>query len=59
VLRDLLNHGAIVNTADMDGVTPPYVVSQDENVEILRDLLNHGSNAKQFRSVAKFAESWR
>jgi ankyrin repeat protein len=44
VVRELLNHGANVNTADKDCVTPLSVASQNGHVEVVRELLNHGAN---------------
>jgi ankyrin repeat protein len=43
VLRELLKHGANVNTAKKDGDTPLHIAGGDGHVEVLRELLNYGT----------------
>jgi len=43
-VRELLNHGANVNTENKDGVTTLHIAGQEGHDEVARDLLNHGAN---------------
>jgi len=42
VVRELLNNGANVNTANKRGDTPPYIAGGNGRVEVVQELLNHG-----------------
>jgi serine/threonine-protein phosphatase 6 regulatory ankyrin repeat subunit B len=44
VVRELLNNGANVNTANKRGDTPTYIAGGNRRVEVVRQLLNHGAN---------------
>jgi len=43
VLRELLKHGANVNTAKKDGDTRLHIAGGDGHVEVVRVLLNYGA----------------
>ena len=44
MVRELLNNGANVNTADKEVVTPLYIASQKRHFELVRQLLKNGTN---------------
>jgi len=46
MLRELLNNGANVNTADKDGSTPLHIADQEGHIELVRELLNHGDHVE-------------
>ena len=43
VLRELLNHGVNVNTANKDSFTPQFKAGLKGHVEVVRELLYHGA----------------
>jgi serine/threonine-protein phosphatase 6 regulatory ankyrin repeat subunit B len=44
VVRELLEHGANVNTADNEGETPLHIAGWEGHVEVVQELLEHGAN---------------
>ena len=44
MLRELLNHGSNINTANKFGFTPLHIAGIKGHIELVRELLNHGAN---------------
>jgi len=44
VVREVLNNGANVNTANKCGDTPLYIAGGNRHVEVVRELLSYGAS---------------
>ena len=51
IIRDMLNHGAVVESSNNIFRTPYDTAGLESHVDVVRELLNHIANVHSVRSV--------
>jgi len=55
-VRELLKHGAKVESGDKNGRSPLYIAASNVDVEVVRELLKQGANVEDADEF--FSNSW-